>query len=51
MMKGIENDFAALKHEIATLKKDLTDDNRQLSEKRPIRLLTLNQRFHNTFKV
>lgn len=33
MMKGIENDFAALKHEIATLKKDLTDANQQLSEK------------------
>ena len=33
MMKGIENDFAALKHEIAPLKKDLTDANQQLSEK------------------
>ena len=32
-MKGIENDFAALKHEIATLKKDLTNTNQQLSEK------------------
>ena len=32
-MKGIENNFAAQKHEIATLKKDLDDANQQLSEK------------------
>ena len=33
IMKGIENNFAAQKHEIATLKKDLDDANQQLSEK------------------
>ena len=32
-MKGIENNLAAQKHEIATLKKDLSDANQQLSEK------------------
>ena len=32
-MKGIENNFAAQKHEIATLKKDLANANQQLSEK------------------
>ena len=31
-MKGIENNFAAQKHEISTLKKDLADANQQLSE-------------------
>lgn len=31
-MKGIENNFAAQKHEIPTLKKDLADANRQLSK-------------------
>lgn len=30
-MKGIENNFAAQKHEIATLKKDLDDANQQIS--------------------
>ena len=30
-MKGIENTFAAQKHEIATLKKDLDDANQQIS--------------------
>ncbi len=30
-MKGIENNFAAQKHEIATLKKDLADANQQIS--------------------
>ena len=32
-MKGIENNLAAQKHEISTLKKDLADANQQLSEK------------------
>ncbi len=32
-MKGIENNFAAQKHEISTLKKDLANANQQLSEK------------------
>ena len=31
-MKGIENNFAAQKHEISTLKKDLADANQQISE-------------------
>lgn len=31
-MKGIENNFAAQKHEISTLKKDLADANQQLSK-------------------
>ena len=30
-MKGIENNFAAQKHEITTLKKDLDDANQQIS--------------------
>ena len=32
-MKVIENNLAAQKHEISTLKKDLADANQQLSEK------------------
>ncbi len=32
-MKGIENNFAAQKHEISTLKKDLADANQRISEK------------------
>ena len=32
-MKGIENNFAAQKHEISTLKKNLADANQQISEK------------------
>ena len=32
-MKGIENNLAAQKHEISTLKKDLADANQQFSEK------------------
>ena len=32
-MKGIENNFAAQKHEISTLKKDLADANQQLCKK------------------
>lgn len=32
-MKGIENNFAAQKHEISALKKDLADVNQLLSEK------------------
>lgn len=31
-MKGIENNFAVQKHEIATLKADLADANEQISE-------------------
>lgn len=31
-MKGIENNFAAQKHEIAALKADLADANQQLSD-------------------
>ena len=31
-MKGIENNFAAQKHEISTLKKDLADANQQISK-------------------
>lgn len=32
-MKGIENNFAAQKHEISTLKKDLADANQQICKK------------------
>lgn len=32
-LKGIENNFAAQKHEISTLKKDFADANRQLCKK------------------
>ena len=32
-MKGIENNLAAQKHEIAALKSDLADANQQISEK------------------
>ena len=32
-MKGIENNFAAQKHEISALKKDLADANQRISEK------------------